>query len=1527
MSHSPRHSFELSAERRALFEILLRQEGVDPVADQRLTRRSQAGPAPLSFAQQRLWFLDQLVPGNPFYNIPAVLRIRAPLDAAVLERSLNEIVRRHEILRTTFVPVNGEPVQVVAPALRLALPLVDLRDRPAAEREAEAGRLATAEARRLFDIAQGPLLRATLLRLDAADHVLLLTMHHIVSDGWSMGLLLRELTALYDAFAVGRPSPLPELPLQYADFAVWQRAWLQGPVLNAQLAYWRRQLAGLPALQLPTDRPRPPVQAFRGAFQPLQLPPALTAALKALSQREGTTLFMTLLAAFKTLLFRYTGQDDVVVGSPIAGRTRAEIEGLIGFFVNSLVLRTDLSGDPPFREALGRVREVALGAYAHQDLPFERLVEELQPARDLSRNPLFQVTFQLLNTPSAPRPTADPDVPPLDVQRGTSIFDVAFTLWEGPQGLTGGLEYDTDLFDAGTIERMAGHIETLLAGAVADPNQRLSELPLLTDRERHQLLVTWNATAVDHPDDRCVHELFEAQAAATPGAVSVLGDGLEVSYAELNGRANQLARRLRRLGVEPGVLVGICLERSVEMVVALLGVLKSGGAYVPLDPYYPTRRLATMLEDSQAPVLLTQRRLLAGLPAPGAQTLCLDTEWHGVASESVENLASTATADDLAYVIYTSGSTGQPKGVMIPHRALTNHMLWMRLTFPLTETDAVVQRTPFSFDASVWEFYAPLLAGARLVLPRAERRQDTAELVRAMALHGVTTLQLVPSLLRTLLEEPGLEACTRLSRVFCGGEALPVELQERFYVRLPATLHNLYGPTEATIDATFFVGRSDARRRTVPIGRPIANTWIYLLDRRLQPVPIGIPGELYIGGQGLARGYLNQPALTAERFIPDPFSAAPGARLYKTGDLARYGPDGNIEFLGRIDHQVKVRGFRIELDEVEAVLSRHPGVREAAVLAREDVPGDQRLLAYVVQDPAYQGSGEQLGATWSDEQVAQWRTLYDETYSQAAEHPDPTFNIVGWNSSFTGQSIPAEEMREWVDRTVEAVLSFKPRRVLELGCGTGMLLHRIAPHCDRYVGTDLSATVVRFLQEQLTRLGRELPQATVLHRTAEDFSGIEPGAFDAVVLNSVVQYFPGADYLVRVLEGAVRALAPGGVVLVGDVRSLPLLEAFHSSVELHRAPASMRLTELRERVQRQIAHERELVIDPAFFAAVMEHVSRLTRVEIRPKRGRYRNELTMFRYDVVLWSETEPPRRADRPRLDWQQHGLTPATLRQMLLDGEPDALGVTRVPNGRLADAVRATQVLASAEGSETVAAVREALRASPVAGVDPEDLWALGAEVPYHVEIDWSAHDATGSFDAWFARLGGAGRNGITAAKTAGAMRRRRWTDYASNPLQTMFTRRLVPQLRSFLESELPEHMVPSAFVLLDQLPLMPNGKVDRRALPTPDRARPNLEGAYVAPRSPVEEVLARAWAELLGLERVGVRDNFFTDLGGHSLLATQLVSRVRDTFQIELPLRRIFESPTVAELAAVIEEAVIEELEVLGEPEAQHRARPDA
>jgi amino acid adenylation domain-containing protein len=928
-----------------------------------IQRADRSAELPLSFAQQRLWFLDQLQPGSPLYNIPGSFYIQGRLDVAALQNSINDLALRHEPLRTTFAVYAEQPVQIIAPTLCFSLPVIDLSNITDKQiRQAEIVRLARAEALRPFNLQQGPLVHVTLLRLPSGEHILLLTLHHIVADGWSADIFFHDLRVYYAARTADESVSLPDLSIQYVDYAVWQREWLQGDLLERQLAYWRNQLAGTPGmLELPTDRPRPVVQTFQGAQDFFTLTPSLTAQLKTLSQQEDVTLFMMLLAAFQTLLARYTGQTDIVVGSPIAGRTHLEVEHIIGFFVNTLVLRTDLSGNPTFREVLTRVREMSLAAYTHQDLPFEKLVEELQPERSLSQSPLFQVLFVLQNASSGNANHRLPDhylnLEPLEIGSRTAKFDLSFELIETSEGLAGYIEFNTDLFEAPTIRRMVGHYITLLASIVIDLDQPIATLPLLTVAENHQILKEWNNTRQISSQKECLHSLFEAQASRAPDRVAIVFEDQQVTYGELNARANQLAHYLQHLGISSESLVGLCFERSPEMIVGVLGILKAGGAYVPLDPDYPFQRLAFLVTDTQMPVLLTQERLRARLPEHDVHTLCLDTAWKEIATWPTVQPQYAVMPDNLAYIIYTSGSTGIPKGVAMPHAPLVNLFTWQHRNSALASDARTLQFASLSFDVASQEIFCTLGFGHTLVLLSEELRRDPGEMLTKIVNEAIERLFLPVVALQQLADAVGeiRSVPSTLREVITAGEQLQITPPlVALFAKLPETLlYNHYGPSESHVVSSYLLPDAPHTWPALPaIGRPLDNVNLYVLDRHMQPVPVGVPGELHIGGKGLARGYLARPNLTAASFVPHPWSDEPGARLYKTGDLACFLPDGNLQFLGRNGHQVKIRGYRIELGEIEATLSRYPGVQEVVVLAREDNPGEKRLVAYVVKSQA-----------------------------------------------------------------------------------------------------------------------------------------------------------------------------------------------------------------------------------------------------------------------------------------------------------------------------------------------------------------------------------------------------------------------------------------------------------------------------------------------------------------------------------------------------------------------------------------------
>ncbi len=965
-----REELELQVPLRVMFESPTVAGLAEAVERERSAGRQAAAPAirvvsrerelPLSYAQQRLWFIHQLEPDSPAYNIPYAVRLGGVLDIPALKHGLQEISQRHEVLRTTFSAEGGRPRQVIDERFEAEVPIWDVGEVEEGEREELARQIARKEATRPFDLERGPMWRAALVRLGEKDHVLLLNMHHVVSDYWSTGVLVREFMAFYETFRLGGSSPLPELDVQYADFAVWQREWLQGEVLEEQVGYWRRQLDAMPGLELPTDRPRPAVAGYRGANVPFRLSTELSERLKELSQREGVTLFMTLLGGFKLLLSRYAGQEDIVVGTDVANRNRLETEGLIGFFVNQLVLRTDLSGDPTFRELLQRVRETTVGAYEYQDVPFEKLVEELTPERDLSRHPLFQVTFALTNAAPTDETLTGLSLTPFGQAGGTVKFDLELVMVEGEQGLRGGINYDTELFESHTIVRMVEHLKRLLEGMVNGPDQKINELSLLTDTEQWQLTGEWNDTQSQHPEHQCLPQLFEQQVRIRPDAVAVSHQGQSLTYAELNRQANSVARLLAVQGVGPEVTVAVLAHRGIELLISMIGVFKAGGIYLPLDPLYPVDRVRQVLRSSDSRVVLTSSRLadkLDGIFEEEVYTpAILQIEELLASSEQQENPQVITGPGNLAYLIYTSGSTGMPKGVMIEHRGMLNHLYAKVSELRLGEADTIAETASQSFDISIWQFLAALLVGGRVHIVEEDEAHDPAGLLKESAEEEITVLEVVPSMLRAMLDEMDWSAAyeagfSGLKVLMVTGEALPPDLCRRWLSRKPEIpIVNAYGPTECSDDVTHEkLERGPAEEETrVAIGRSLSNLRTYVVDKKGRQAPIGVAGELCVGGIGVGRGYYNESGQTARSFIPDPYGGEAGERLYRTGDRARYRADGRVEFIGRFDHQVKVRGYRIELGEIEAALASHSEIKEAVAIVRNGSTGDQRLVGYVV---------------------------------------------------------------------------------------------------------------------------------------------------------------------------------------------------------------------------------------------------------------------------------------------------------------------------------------------------------------------------------------------------------------------------------------------------------------------------------------------------------------------------------------------------------------------------------------------------
>jgi len=958
---------------------LLRENKDEILESLRKQAAQQVEEVSLSYGQQSLWYMHQTAPESAAYNVAFTGRIWSAIDVDALRLAFQGLVDRHQALRSTFVMKDGVPIQRIVGYREVRIHQVDGKgwaDEEMHQRVKEAYR-------KPFDLENGPMLRVHLFSRSQDEHILLVSLHHIAVDAWSMRILLEELQILYQANVEGGNANLAKLVVEYTDYVKWQEQRINGIEGDRMREYWREQLKGeLPAVSIPSDRPRPAVQSFAGASRGFEIGVEETSALRKLAKREGMTLYMVLFAAFQILLFRYTGQEDIITGVPTFGRSRPEYAGLVGDFINMLPLRVQVTGAVSFRELLGEVRKIILNGLEHQEYPFPRMVAEFGGKRDASRSPVFQISFDVMQVKGDENELVELVYPKdegvvvdfggikmeaYEIRQQEGQFDLTMLMIELDNEISGTLKYNTDLYDEATILQVIRHYKHLIDGIIANPEEQISRIAVLHEDERKQVLVDWNQTNIRYPEGVCLHEMFEAQVKKTPQRIAVVYEDQTITYTELNARANQLAHYLLSIGVKPDMFVGVCMDRSIEMVVAIYGILKAGGAYVPIDPSYPADRLKWMIIDSEIPVLLTQSHLRDILPPIETQIILLDSNWDQIATQIEENPPSTATPDNLAYIIYTSGSTGKPKGAMLHHRAVVNHIYWMIETFHLAEADNFLQKTPFSFDAATNEFHPPLAVGGKLVMAQPGGHQDGYYMVDVINQHQVTYLQLVPSLLQLLLETPGFETCTSLSKIGCGGEALSMSLVRTFYEQHQSELYNFYGPTEAAVDTAYWLCDPNLDRMIAPIGRPVSNTQLYILDDYLQPVPIGVTGELHIGGVQVGLGYHKRPDMTQNRFIKHPFNDNPSARLYKTGDLARYLPDGNIEFLGRNDSQVKFRGFRIELGEIEATLNNDPTVKQAAVIIQEVTPGDKRLMAYIVPEAEQNPDTRALRAVLKDQ--------------------------------------------------------------------------------------------------------------------------------------------------------------------------------------------------------------------------------------------------------------------------------------------------------------------------------------------------------------------------------------------------------------------------------------------------------------------------------------------------------------------------------------------------------------------------------
>ena len=1197
-------------------------------------------------------------------------------------------------------------------------------------------------------------------------------------------------------------------------------------------------------------------------------------------------MYMSLLAAFGVLLARYSGQEDIVVGSPIANRQEAQLEEMIGFFVNRLVMRVRVRPEMSFRELLKEVQQTALKAYQYQDVPFERLVEEISPQRSVNTTPLYQVVFALQNAPWEAQRIEGIEIEAVDAEELQVRFDLEVHVWEREGRVLFSWLYNRDLFDRWRIEQMVRHYMRVLEEVGRDADAAIGHLDLLTPEERGQILEQWNDTA--HPiATATLSDLFEAQVERTPDAVAVVYEGHRLTYSEVNSRANQLAHRLSNI-VGPEMPVGIYTKRSLSMVISVIAILKARGVYLPLDADLPSGRFALILDNAQPRVVLTEADLLQSVTPHHTEFVAVDTDLE-LASHPTTNPVRTGEIlpDIAAYILYTSGSMGRPKGVVVGHRQILNYLKGVneRAEFPSFASFAMLQA--LAFDFTVTMFFSSLCTGGCLHVIPEHTATDAGRLGTYLAREPIDCLKITPSHLAALQNAPQPERFIPRQRLILGGEASRWDWVDEVQAMKPGcAIYNHYGPTETTVGVLMYClepRRAEHESERVPLGRPLSNTRVYVLGCGLEPVPVGIAGELYIAGDGLARGYLKQPALTAERFVADPYGP-PGTRIYRTGDLVKWRADGNLEFIGRIDNQVKIRGFRVELGEIETALRSDKRVRDA-VVAVQGQDEEKRLVAYVVREKS---EGDQAGAR--DSHIGEWQQLYESTYVQSGEQTGD-FNIVGWESSYTGEPIAAEEMRIWVEQTVERLRRLKPRRVLEIGCGAGLLLTRLAGGCESYVGLDFSREAIKQLQTYLSTR-RDLEHVELREGLAHELSFVEDNSVDLVILNSVVQYFPDIDYLLEVLAEAMRVTRPEGHIFVGDVRSLPLLEAYHASVQLYKAAGKISVGEVRERIRRGQQKEEELVIDAHLFEELGQRWEKLGRVRCWPKTGAYNNELSRFRYDVVMEVGGKKEVAVSPERwLSWGENSLWKEELEKVLRQQPQLAVGVRGIRDGRVAASVEAVRLLrAGPDPAGEAGQLRAACEG--IFGEDPDRVMHLARQLG--VDICWQGFGAEGTYDAIFNPRW---REEERKAEQPRSYYRR----YGNVPMWGARDGEFGRALQEHLRATLPEYMVPTAVMVLEALPLTANGKVDRKALPTLEFFS---EVRYRAPRTKQEESLCKLFAEVLGLDRVGLDDNFF-ELGGDSIRSIQLVGRARKE-GLYMTIRDVFQQPTVEALSAVIQVA---------------------
>jgi amino acid adenylation domain-containing protein/non-ribosomal peptide synthase protein (TIGR01720 family) len=1431
---------------------------------------------PLSYSQERLWFIDQLE-GSVQYHMPAAFTLKGALHRDALEYAWRQIVNRHEVLRTVIVQEGGSAYQHVLEKDQWQLSIINKSDY-GEDPQAFIGHLIAVP----FDLSKDHMLRVYLVSLAPDEHVMVLMMHHIASDGWSLSVMVKELLELYNAYAAKREPVLEVLPVQYADYAIWQREYLTTELLGKKVDYWRHQLKDISPLKLPADFERPVINSTRGNLITFRIDSALTHELEALAHEQESTLYMLLLAAFKVLLYRYSGQEDITVGSGIAGRMQQETESLIGFFVNTLVMRSNLGGHPAFTSFLQQIRQTTLDAYEHQDVPFERVVEAVAGARDLSKNPLIQVMFALQNIPDIPElRLGEVRLKRQPVNHTTSLFDLFWSISVQPYGTVVELEYCIDLFTERTIRKMMDHYVALLRAIVQNPALPISELNMLSKVEEEQLL-SYSGITGPYPADKTMVELFEEQVRLTPDATALIFESQELSYTMLDKVSSQLAHLLVSKGVKENALVPLCLGRSAELIVGILAILKAGGAYVPVDPAYPAERIRYMLEDTAGKLVITTalQEALLKAAAPDATFICLDGLNTLVASQPDGPLKNTTGPDSMAYVIYTSGSTGMPKGTMITNRNVTSLVKGSGI-FSLTSNNVLLSTGSPSFDATTFEYWGTLLNGGQLILCPDKHLLDNRLLRQEIQRRKVTTMWFTASWFNQLVDDD-IRIFEGLTTVLAGGEKLSATHVQQFLKAHPhINFINGYGPTENTTFSLTHPVTAIPASGAIPIGRPLVNRQAYVLDSQQRLVPVGVAGELYVGGAGVSPGYLHQPALTTEKFIADPFSNIPGARLYRTGDKARWLADGTVEYLGRMDDQVKIRGYRIEPGEIERALNELDSIANSCVVVKQQPGGDKKLAAYYVPAPSQVLLKEQQ---LYKHQIDNWKALYEMAFSRPENIAiaDPEFDITGWNDSFTDDAIPAEQMREWLNDIAGVILALKPERVLEIGSGTGLIYYQLADHINKYIGTDFSPVSTGQLQQHINRQLRKYPDTALSVCAAHEVVLPASETIDLVILNSIIQYFPGAQYMSDVLAKAIRLLKGKGHIVIGDVRDLRLLPSFKRRLQLNRLPDSAAIKDFIWNADQEVLKEEELCFSPAFFYELRAQHPEITHIEMLWKQGDFINELSLYRYTVILHVGMEK----DTWEPHWQPWNSAVVSEQ---LDNNLPTIALQDVPNPRLWKERLLEQALEN-KGTLQVRDLAGYITIPDAVTVEVNTILAAAKSKGYHARF--LVHDDPMKMNVLLERTPFTDFvvspcNDVTD------------TAKANIPLFRDICTNIQKEIQHLLKARLPEYMVPSAFFALQYLPLTANGKADRKFLSEwEDVEQKHLTG-YKAPVTPEEMALADIWQRLLGVERVGVTDNFF-ELGGHSLLATRVVSAIRRQLQADLTVKDFFVYPTIAQLA---------------------------